>query len=68
GLNQLTSSPGSNESPSWSPNGRHIAFSSSRSGSKKVYIMLADGSGERAVTWGKGNDTNPCWSPYLNYR
>ncbi len=69
GLNQLTFNSGSNECPSWSPNGRHIVFSSNRSGSKKIYIMLADGSsGVKVVTSGRGNDTDPCWSPYLNYR
>jgi TolB protein len=66
-LRQLTSS-GGNESPSWSPDGRHIAFSSNRTGAKKIYIMLADGADQRAVTWGDSNDTDPAWSPHLNYR
>ncbi len=64
---QLTDA-GSCESPSWSPDGRHIAFSSSRAGKKKIYTMLADGSGVRPVTGGEGNDTNPSWSPYIDYR
>ena len=64
---QLTDS-GSCESPAWSPDGRHIAFSSSRTGKKKIHIMLADGSSARQVTGGEGNDTNPSWSPYIDYR
>jgi TolB protein len=64
---QLTDA-GSCESPAWSPDGRHLAFSSNRSGKKKIFIMLADGSGIRPVTGGQGNDTNPSWSPYIDYR
>jgi TolB protein len=64
---QLTDA-GSCESPAWSPDGRHIAFSSNRYGKKKIFIMLADGSGVRQVTGGEGNDTNPSWSPYIDYR
>lgn len=67
GPRQLTDA-GSCESPSWSPDGRHIAFSSNRSGKKKIHIMLADGSSVRQVTGGEGNDTNPSWSPYIDYR
>jgi len=54
---------GSNEDPSWSPNGRYLIFSSNREGSKKLYIMLANGSNQRRITSGKGEDTNPVWSP-----
>jgi TolB protein len=64
---QLTDA-GSCESPAWSPDGRQVVFSSSRSGKKKIFIMLADGSGVRQVTGGEGNDTNPSWSPYIDYR
>jgi len=64
---QLTDA-GSCEDPTWSPDGRHIAFSSNRYGKKKIFIMLADGSGVRQVSGGEGNDTNPSWSPYIDYR
>ena len=43
---------GSNESPSWSPDGRYIAFFN-RNGREKFYIMYAGGSGEKAIIWKK---------------
>jgi Tol biopolymer transport system component len=36
--------------PRWSPDGRRIAFTSSRDGTNGVYIMNADGSGVRDVS------------------
>ena len=33
--------------PSWSPDGRRIAFVSKRDGNQEVYVMNADGSGQR---------------------
>ncbi len=42
---QLTFSPGYNESPSWSPNGRHIVFSSTRSGVEQNLVDEQVGSG-----------------------
>ena len=40
---QLTRSSGNNEHPVWSPDSRHLAFESNRTGTKQIYIMLADG-------------------------
>jgi hypothetical protein len=34
----------------WSPDGRMIAFSSWRDGQSEVYVMNADGSGQRRLT------------------
>ena len=59
---RLTSG-GSNESPAWSPDGRFLAFSSTRSGSAEIYVMRADGSDVRRLTWSGGN-TSPTWSDY----
>jgi len=36
--------------PAWSPNGRKIAFVSDRDGNQEVYVMNADGSGQRRLT------------------
>ena len=59
---QLTFGQGSNESPSYSPNGRHIAFSSTRgSGTKQIYTIGRDGNGLRRVTT-TGNNEMPSWS------
>jgi len=58
---QLTSGPGYNESPTWSPNGRHIAFSSSRSGTEQIWTMTRTGQDLRQVT-SIGNNTMPGWA------
>jgi Tol biopolymer transport system component len=36
--------------PQWSPDGTGIAFTSTRDGISEVYVMAADGSGERRLT------------------
>jgi TolB protein len=58
----LTSS-GNNEDPTWSRDGRYIAFHSNRTGSYSIYIMNQDGNNLRRLTDTQGNDTSPAWSP-----
>ena len=41
---EITRDSGRNERPSWAPDGRHIVFESTRSGSRQIWTMLADGS------------------------
>jgi Tol biopolymer transport system component len=36
--------------PGWSPDGRRIAFVSKRNGNNEIYVMNADGSGQRNLT------------------
>ena len=60
-VRQLTFGLGSNESPSYAPNGRHIAFTSTRGGSKQIYTIGRDGRGLRRVT-SAGNNEMPSWS------
>ena len=38
------------QAPVWSPGGRRIAFLSRRDGGKEVYVVSADGSGQRRLT------------------
>ena len=61
---QLTSGTGSNEHPDWSPDGRHIVFQSTRTGSKQLFIMNADGKSRRQIT-AYGINESPAWSGYL---
>lgn len=58
---QLTHNGGRNEQPSWAPDGRHIVFQSNRSGRDQIWMMLADGTGLRQLTF-EGTNTAPHWS------
>ena len=49
--------------PTWSPNGRQIAFVSRRDGNDELYLMAPDGSGLRRLTNDAGADVTPRWSP-----
>lgn len=61
-VRQVTFGLGSNESPTYSPNGRHLAFSSSRgSGDKQIWLIGRDGRGLTRVT-SNGNNEMPNWS------
>ena len=58
---QLTHDGGRNDFPSWSPDGRHLIFQSSRSGSEQIWTMLADGTNQKQLTF-TGSNTQPNWS------
>ena len=60
-VRQLTFGLGTNESPSYAPNGRHIAFMSTRNETKQIYTIGRDGRGLRRVT-SVGNNEMPSWS------
>jgi TolB protein len=60
-VKQLTFGEGTNESPAFSPNGRHIAFMSTRSGRHQIFTMARDGRNVRQVTR-LGNNYQPDWS------
>jgi Tol biopolymer transport system component len=71
GQRNLTRTPGVDEYTfAWSPDGRKIAFVSVRDtnlsglGNSEVYVMNADGSGQRRLTRRPGGtDISPAWSP-----
>lgn len=64
GLKKLTSSWGINTSPSFSPDGKRIAFVSDRGGSPQIYVMNSDGSQKERITFNGSNyNTSPAWSP-----
>jgi len=60
-VRQLTFGEGTNESPSFAPNGRHLAFSSTRSGKTQIFTIARDGKDLRQITR-VGNNYQPDWS------
>ena len=60
-VRQLTFGEGNNESPSFSPNGRHIAFNSTRTGKTQIFTMARDGKDLRQITR-VGANYQPNWS------
>jgi TolB protein len=61
----LTSGPGNHEDPTFSPDGRRIAFVYKRGGKKQIWVMDSDsGANARALTR-TGSNESPSWSPYL---
>lgn len=61
---QLTSSPGLDAFPAFSPDGNAIAYSSDRGGRFEIYIRpLSAGGREVQVTADGGDNLQPAWSP-----
>ena len=58
---RITDGIGSNESPAFSPNGRHIAFASTRLGKQQIFTIARDGNDLRQITR-EGNNGYPNWS------
>ncbi|HXO19128.1 MAG TPA: PDZ domain-containing protein [Thermoanaerobaculia bacterium] len=65
-IRNLTQTPGIREmNPTWSPDGRWVAYLSDRSGEYEIYVRPGDGSGEerRVTTGGDIWRFPPAWSP-----
>jgi TolB protein len=58
---QLTHEAGSNDYPSWAPDGRHIVFERAIGGHTQIWSMLADGTEQHQLTH-TGNNFMPNWS------
>ena len=60
---RLTRHPEEDKMPSWSPDGKKIAFVSMRNGGiNQIYVMDSDGKNIRRITQGIF-DLHPAWSP-----
>ena len=76
-LRRLTTTPGNDAHEIWSPDGKHILFSSARFGFKdeaplydsvpqpygELFVMNADGSNQRPLTDNQWEDATPAWAP-----
>jgi len=60
-VRQLTSDPDPEWLPAWSPDGREIAYVRGFEGHGTIWVMAADGSGQRQLTRGH-DDMAPDWS------
>ncbi len=49
--------------PTWSPDGRTIAFQGYRDGGYDIWAVNTDGTRLRRLTWGPYDDREPTWSP-----
>jgi Tol biopolymer transport system component len=63
GAKRLTTSPGIDTDPAWSPDGTKLAFTSYRTGNPQIYIVNADGTGLRRLSNDTDQDRHPSWSP-----
>jgi Tol biopolymer transport system component len=63
-VRRLTEGTG-NETPSWSPDGERIAFTSQRDGNWEIYVMNAEGSDQKRLTRTSSGAAlaYPRWSP-----
>jgi Tol biopolymer transport system component len=63
-MTRLTTEPMNGMHPSWSPDGRQVAFMSWRNGRTELFRMNADGSGqELLLSMPNGDAVDPRWSP-----
>lgn len=57
----ITDGIGSNESPAFSPTGRHLAFVSTRAGKAQIFTVRRDGTHRKQIT-NTGDNRFPNWS------
>jgi TolB protein len=57
----ITDGIGSSEQPAFAPNGRHLAFTSTRAGKEQIFTIARDGRDLRQITR-TGNNRYPNWS------
>ena len=63
-LQRFTDHASIDVSPTWSPDGRRLAWISDRHGTPQIFVQNADGSGApRRVTYRGGFNNSPSWCP-----
>lgn len=63
GYSRLTTQPGADVNPAWSPDGSRIAFAAYRDGNSEIYVMSANGANPVRLTNVAAADYRPTWSP-----
>ena len=68
GLRRLTQEPSDGTHPSWSPDGKLIAYATTRNGRSEIFSSKANGSEAKPlVTMPMGDAIDPKWSPSGQY-
>jgi len=70
-LTRVTFDEGLQNEPTWSPDGRYIAYSSDRGGKTDIWVQQVSGGDPIQITKGPGHHWQPDWSPdgkYIAYR
>lgn len=62
-IKRLTTDPGQDLEPAWSPDGSKIVFTSNRDGKIRLYIMNANGTEQTILTPSIEHASGPSWSP-----
>jgi dipeptidyl aminopeptidase/acylaminoacyl peptidase len=62
-LRPLTGGEANDHSPTWSPDGKTLAFVSNRSGSNQIHLYWTDSRDDAPVTRLTGSPSNLTWSP-----
>jgi Tol biopolymer transport system component len=63
-IRQLTAGESASLRPTWSADGKRIAYQSNRDGTYHIYVMDADGSNTKQISSGAQiDDRHPAWSP-----
>jgi len=63
GVRRLTSHPGVESGPRFSPDGRLVAFTGQYDGNTDVFVVPVEGGAPRRLTWHPGNDTALGFTP-----
>lgn len=63
GLANLTNDGAIEFTPTWSPDGTRVAFTTNRVANFEIWVMNADGSGQTRLTNNSAHDGGPAWSP-----
>jgi dipeptidyl aminopeptidase/acylaminoacyl peptidase len=62
-LRRISSGPGADGDPAWTPDGRRLIFTSARSGSSQIYSIAVDGTDLHPLTTAGGGNSAPTVSP-----